>query len=265
MADHAADSPSYVPALRKGFALLEMLADQGPMSLAQVERASGLNRTMSYRLLKAMGDLGYVEHDPEAHKYGLGLRVLGLGAVAADRLNFTQIASPVLASLRDELQETVTLGVVSGTELLYVGALASSRFPDNGPRLSSRDPVHATAGGKAILAFQAPGEREQKVAALNPLPVLTPKTIVDPEALAHDLTRTRERGYAVDEEENRLGFRGLGVPVLDEHDLPLAGLSLFGPVERIGLDRVVSIVKRLWQASQELTRRVGKAPGRLAP
>ena len=264
MAEFAAQTPGYVPALRKGFALLEMLADQGPMSLAQVECGSGLNRTMCYRLLKAMGEFGYVEHDPEAHKYGLGLRVLGLGAVAADRLNFTQMASPFLASLREELQETVTLGVVSGTDLLYVGAVESPREPREVPRLGSRDPVHATAGGKAILAFHAPDLRAQKVAALNPLPRVTPKTIVDPEILARELTRTRERGYAVDEEENRLGSRGLGVPVLDENAQPLAGLSLFGPVERIGLNRAESIVKRLWQASQELTRRVGQTPGRLA-
>ena len=61
----AGNSP-FVPALRKGLALLELLAEQGPLTLAQVERISGLNRTMSYRLLRVMDELGYVDHDPAA-------------------------------------------------------------------------------------------------------------------------------------------------------------------------------------------------------
>ena len=64
-------SPQYVPALRKGLALLELLADHGSMSLAQVERESGLNRTMAYRLLRVLGELGYVSMTRSATSSGL--------------------------------------------------------------------------------------------------------------------------------------------------------------------------------------------------
>ncbi len=264
MAEYSEHNPNYVPALRKGFALLELLAERGPMSLAQVERASGLNRTVSYRLPRVMGELGYVEHDLDEHTYGLGPRVLELGAVVAGRLNITQIAWPFLASLREEMQETVTLGVLSGTEIVYLGMLESPRAPNTATRLGGRDPVHATSLGKAILAFHPSRERDLKVASLDPLQRMTPKTIVDPRALAFDLKRTRERGYAIADEEHTIGTRCIGVPVLADDGQPLAGLSLCDPIERIGLHRAESIAARLWVASREMSGRMGHAPGRLA-
>lgn len=264
MAEFSEQNPNYVPALRKGFALLELLAEQGPLSLAQVERASGLNRTMSYRLLRVMGELGYVEHDLDRHTYGLGLRILDLGAGIAERLNVAEIAWPFLASLREELQETITLGVLSGNEIVYIGLLDSPRAPDMAPRLGGRDPMHSTSVGKAILAFHPRRERNAKVASLDPLPRVTPKTIVDPGALAFELNRTRERGYALDDEENETGARGVGVPVLDEDGRPLAGLGLAGPIERLDLNRAEDIAERLWLASREMSRRIGHVPRRLA-
>ena len=264
MAEFFEQNPNYVPALRKGFALLELLADQGPLSLAQVERASGLNRTMSYRLLRVMGELGYIEHDEEEHTYGLGLRILELGAAAAERLNFAEIDWPVLVSLREELQETVMLGVLSGNDVVYLGSLESPRPSGVTIRPGAREPVHTTSLGKAILAFHSPNECTLKVAALDPLTPKTPKTIVDPGALVFELRRTRERGYALEDEENEIGARCVGVPVLGEDGRPVAGLALAGPVERIDLAHAGAIAERLWLASREMSRHMEAVPERLA-
>ena len=234
------------------------------MSLAQVERASGLNRTMSYRLLRVMGELGYVEHDLEEHTYGLGLSILELGSVVAERFHFSEIVWPFLVSLQEEMQETVTLGVLSGNDVVYLGSFESARSPGARVRPGGRDPVHATSVGKAILAFHSPNECTLKVASLDSLPQKTPKTIVDPGALAFDLRRTRERGYALDDEENEIGTRCVAVPVLAACGRPLAGLALAGPVDRVPLARAKAIADRLWLASREMSRRMDAAPGRLA-
>ena len=263
MAESAEQDPNYVPALRKGLALLELLAKQGPLSLAQVERASGLNRTMSYRLLRVMGELGYVEHDEEQHTYGLGLRILELGSAVAERLNFAEIAWPSLVSLREEVQETVALGVVSGNDVVYLGSFEGLHSPVVTSRAGSHDPLHATAIGKAILAFSCPDESTLKVASLDPLTRKTPKTIDDPGALAFELRRTRVRGYALEDEENQLGARAVAVPVLAASGRPLAGLALVGPVERVDLKRADVIAERLWLASRDMTRRMEVSPGRL--
>jgi DNA-binding IclR family transcriptional regulator len=211
-----------------------------------------------------MAELGYIEHNLDEHTYGLGPRVFQLGSVMAERLNFETIAWPFLASLREELQETIVLGVMSGQEVVCLGLLESPRRPGVSTRLGHRDPVHATSLGKAILAFHSPNECTLKVAALDPLQPKTPKTIVDPGALAFELRRTRERGYALEDEENEIGARCVGVPVLGAGGQPVAGLALAGPVDRIDLTRAAAIAERLWLASREMSRRMEAVPVALA-
>jgi DNA-binding IclR family transcriptional regulator len=258
-----AASPQYVPALRKGLALLELLADHGSMSLAQVERESGLNRTMAYRLLRVLGELGYVEHDPVRHRFGLGARLLGLGAATAQRMNLAEVARPCLEAVRSELQETVTLGVLAGNQVIYLGLLSGAEGPEIAAPMALRDAAHATAAGKVILAFLPETQRQSRLAALTPLLALTPATIVDQQELDLDLARSRERGYALEDEENVPGKRGVAVPVLDVRGQPVAALALTGPGDRIDLSRADRVAARLWHASREVSRRMESAPEKL--
>jgi DNA-binding IclR family transcriptional regulator len=256
-------SPQYVPALRKGLALLELLADHGSMSLAQVERESGLNRTMAYRLLRVLGELGYVEHDPVRHQFGLGARLLGLGAATAQRMKLAEIARPSLEAARADLQETVALGVLAGTQVIYLGMLSGSEDADLAAPMSQRDAAHSTAVGKVILAFLPDAQRQGRLAALMPLTSITPATIVDLQQLERDLAQTSERGYALEDEENTPGKRGVAVPILDVRGMPVAAIAVVGPAERIDLRRADRTAARLWRASRDVSQRLEKAPEKL--
>jgi IclR family acetate operon transcriptional repressor len=249
-----------VPALRKGLTLLELLADQGPMTLAEVERASGLNRTMSYRLLRVMGELGYVEHDPIEHSYDLGYRLLGLGAVMAERLHLVEAAWPFLGEVRDTAHESIALAVMVGSEVIYLGVLDLTDGTALARRFAGRQAPHATAVGKAILAFLPDELRHLKVASLEPLAAITKRTIVDASALRQELARTRERGYALEDEERAAGVRGVGVPVLDGHGQPVAAVGVTGRTEHVDLATADRTAARLWQVSRELSRQLDQAP-----
>ena len=248
---------SDVPALRKGLAMIDLLAARGPMSMAELQRASGLNRTMTFRLLRALIEAGYVAHDSVQKHYLLGLRLLQLGAAVADHLDIATVARPLLATLREETQETVNLGVLDGNEIVYVAMMESPHGLRMAARPGGRDPAHSTSLGKAVLAFLPPAEREHVVSSLLPLRALTPATLVEPEALERDLAETRTRGYAIDDEENETGARCIGVPILDAHGRPVAGVSVSGPVGRIDPARVERIAARLWDASREISRQMG--------
>lgn len=259
-----AASPQYVPALRKGLALLELLADHGSLSLAQVERESGLNRTMAYRLLRVLGELGYVEHDPVRHQFGLGARLLGLGAATAQRMNLAEIARPCLEAVRADLRETVGLGILAGNQVIFLGMLPGADGPELAAPMSPRNAAHSTAVGKAILAFLPEAQCRSRLAALAPLAAVTPATIVEPRALELDLARTRERGYALEDEENTQGTRGVAVPVLDPRGLPVAALALSGPADRIELSSADRMAARLWWASRDISRRLESEPEQLS-
>ena len=237
--------------------MLDLLATHGPMTMAELQQASQLNRTMTYRLLRALSETGYVAQDPVRKQYLLGLRLLQLGAAVADHLDIVAVARPLLAALREETQETVNLGLLDGNEIVYVAMMESPLGLRMAARPGGRDPAHSTSLGKAVLAFLPPVERERVVSSLLPLRALTPATLIEPEALERDLTETRKRGYAIDDEENEPGARCVGVPVLDDAGRPIAGLSVSGPVGRINPARIEWIAARLWEASREISRRMG--------
>jgi IclR family acetate operon transcriptional repressor len=124
--------------------------------------------------------------------------------------------------------------------------------------VGNRNPLHSTAVGKVILAF-LPARKQQAILAGYPLPRFTPHTITDPALLGDELARTRRQGYAVDNEENEIGARCIGVPILDSEGFPMAGLSISGPRSRISDEAIGQMVEQLWIASSEIARRLGYA------
>ena len=253
-----------VPALRKGLAVLESLAHDGAATLTELQQRSGLNRTMTFRIARTLRERGYVRYDPISRRYALSLRLFELGRAAAVQLDVVAVAQPHLDDLRLEFGETANLGVLEDGHAVYVAMAESSR---RGLRMSShvggRDHLHSTSIGKAILAF-LPGTAREELLAVLPRPRVTPRTIVDLDELRAELAMTRRKGFAVDNEENEIGARCVGVPILDGADQPLAAISLSGPVGRFGDDLVNIFVDRLWRSSRDISHRLGHNPPTIA-
>jgi IclR family acetate operon transcriptional repressor len=208
-------------------------------------------------LIRVLRELGYVRHDVESHRYSLALKLLKLGGAVAARLDIVNAGQPLLDRLRAEFDETANLGVMDDGDIVYIAMAESSR---SGLRMASHvgghGCLHSTSMGKAMLAFLPDAEREARLAELRLRPV-TPKTIADLDELRGELARTRRRGDAVDNEENEIGARCVGVPILDGDGAPLAAISLSGPAARIDDDALGAMAERLWEASREISARLG--------
>jgi DNA-binding IclR family transcriptional regulator len=246
-----------VPALRKGLLVLELLAEHGSLTMTEIQRRGGLNKTMAFRLLRSLREQGYLRHDPVTHRFSLALKLLELGGAVAAQLDIVSVGQPLIDDLRQTFQETINLGIVDDRHVVYVAMAESSR---RGLRMAShvggRDHLHSTSIGKAILAFLPEDQRDDLLLDL-PQTGLTLRTITDPARLRADLAQTQQRGYAIDDEENETGARCVGVPILDGHGLPLAGLSISGPSSRIDGEQVPVMAARLWETSLEISRRLG--------
>ena len=172
-----------VPALRKGLAVLELLASDGPLTLAEIQRRGALNKTMTFRLIRVLRETGYVRHDLESHRYSLALKLFNLGGAVAARLDIVRVGLSILDRLRGEFGETINLGVIAEGHVVYVAMAESSR---PGLRMASRvgghGCLHSTSIGKAILAFLPEPDREALLANLA-WTAVTPKTITS----LHDL------------------------------------------------------------------------------
>jgi IclR family acetate operon transcriptional repressor len=253
-------SPVYtgdVPALRKGLGVLELLASDGPLTLAEIQRRGSLNKTMTFRLIRVLRETGYVRHDVERHRYSLALKLLDLGGAVASRLDIVRAGQPLLNQLREEFGETTNLGVIDDGRIVYVAMAESSR---PGLRMASRvggsSCLHSTAMGKAILAFLPEPDREATLTNLE-LTAVTSKTITDSSQMHDELEQARRSSYAVDNEENEIGARCVGVPILDSSGFPLGAISISGPTARMHDDILDAMSKRLWEASQEISSNLG--------
>jgi IclR family transcriptional regulator, KDG regulon repressor len=246
-----------VPALRKGLTVLESLANDGPATLSELQQRSGLNRTMAFRIARTLRERGYLRHDPVSHRFALSFKLLELGRAATEQLDVVAAAQPHLDDLQMEFGETTNLGVLEDGHAVYVAMAESSR---RGLRMAShiggRDHLHSTSIGKAMLAFMDARARDEVLSTIE-RPAVTSHTIVDLHLLLAELDATRQRGYAIDNQENEIGARCVGVPILNASGTPFAAISISGPVGRVGDDLLPTMAERLWTASREISRRLG--------
>jgi len=246
---------SNIAVLHKALDLLEALqAAERPKSLDQLVAVTGLARSTAHRLLLNLISRGYVERSG-TNSFTLGLKLLELGGTVRQRQSLRDIALPIMLNLRNELGETINLGRMRGTSVLYLETVESEHAFRVSASLGIRDPLQVTAIGKAILAWLPPERRP----VLTDWRKLTRATITNPEEFANELVRTRERGYALDEEESMEGGLCIGVPILHMGN-PVAGLSVSGPIARITTKRIKSIAATLQGAASAISQQIRLFP-----
>ena len=130
---------------------------------------------------------------------------------------------------------------------------AGGRHPlQSDTMIGKRRPLHALASGKAIIA-QWPDDRIDEYIETTGLEELTGNTITDRESMFEEVERIRERGYAFNSGEHMEGLRAVGVPVRDDRDELIGGLSVFGPAGRVSEDELQDSYPQLLEAkAQEL-------------
>ncbi|MBS1673932.1 MAG: IclR family transcriptional regulator [Actinobacteria bacterium] len=179
-----------------------------PRSLTEISTETGLALSTTHRLLAELEGWGALQRDDNG-RYQIGLRLWELGQHAGRQVR--EIARPLLQDLFTLTQETVHIAVRDGAEVLYIDRVYGSRRVPQASRVGGRLPLHATAVGKVLLAFEEPWVREALLA--QPLESRTPLTHVDPDALRAELAVVRTRSFATTLDETRLGATSIAVPV----------------------------------------------------
>lgn len=218
---------SDVPALRRGLAVLRILAEHaGPQSAAAIARQLALPRSTTYHLLSELTASGFVTHLPDERRYGLGIAAFELGSAYLRHEPLERLAGPILRELVDQQRHTAHLGVLHGNESLYLikerPARPETVVTDVGVRL----PGQLTASGRSILA-RLP---RAQVRALYPSSRgFVRRTDRGPRHLA-ELRRTLDRelrlGWAVEDGFVTPHFASVAYPVLDHSGHPIAAISM---------------------------------------
>ncbi|MGZ4591966.1 MAG: IclR family transcriptional regulator [Actinomycetes bacterium] len=226
--DARARVPGAVQSVDRALDLLEALARSDvPRGVGEIAALTGLPQGTAHRLLRSLQARGYVRHDA-TRKYSLGAAAFRLGDAAQRSL--ARSAGPYLARLVDHSGETANLSVLEGDDVVYVAQVPSPHTLRMFAEVGRHVPPHTTASGKVLLAALPP-ERAAAVLRRTGLPRHTENTLTDLRELLAELDRTRDRGWAADEEEHETGVRCVAVPVGRGADV-VAALSLSGPAER---------------------------------
>jgi DNA-binding IclR family transcriptional regulator len=208
--------------------IFELLSSEpDPLSVAEIAAKLGIARSSAHALVHTLAGRGYLRHDsPDQKRFTLGVRLVQLGLSVTDRLELRTAARGVLERLVAAWHETALLAAADSGDLVYVDKVVSDRFGfRTDPRVNARRPLHAHSLGKALLAA-AGDELVDAMVDGNKLERFTEFTIADAGELRQDLRRTRERGYATDEQEAVLGVCCVGAPIRDHTGRPVAAISM---------------------------------------
>jgi IclR family pca regulon transcriptional regulator len=217
--------PVVLQSLARGLAVLRALDGAPPAGLpvTALAEATGLPRTTVYRSLRTLQNEGYVGADGPLFRPLP--RVLELGYARLSTPAFADLAQPHLRDLVTRVQESASVTVLDGTDILYVARVPITRVMSVDITLGTRFPAYPTAMGRVLLAGLTEPERKRLLAARAPR-ALTPCTVTDPERLVRILRQVAADGHAVIDEELEEGLRSVAVPLRNPAGYTVAALNV---------------------------------------
>lgn len=250
-----------VQGLDRAISLLELIARRPGLSLTDLAAESGQPIASAYRALVTLQARAWVEAVEPGPLWHIGPGAFRLGSAFLAHGGLETRARPLLAALAAESGETACLAVPLADRMLML-AQHESRAPIRAffPP-GDLAPMAASAGGKAVLAHLDEDTVVEMVDTLG-LPRLTSLTLTSLPSLMRDLTRARDRGFALDDQEQTEGLRAVAAPVFDAMARPQAALIVAGPAFRFGLSEATRLGPRLAEVAATLTEaQGGRLPG----
>src|SRR2546429_7041328 len=242
-----------VRSVERAISILDLLAQGGWRTGADVARELHVHRSTALRLLGTLERHALVERDQRTARYGLGRRLPQLASVVTGEFDLRYVARPVCEQLAAAAGETATLDVLVGDVIVPIEQATASTSVVSVNWLGRRTPVHCTASGKAITAFGPESVRERLLSL--PLERVTPHTISGRAALEAQLEEARQTGVARTHEELEVGLDAIAAPVFGVAGEVVAPLDVSGPSHRLSnrpnLDRLTR------NAARALSRWVG--------
>lgn len=227
--------------VQKAALLLRLVGEaKGGCTLSELAAESGMALTICHRLVATLEFEGFLEKSRQTSKLRLGSGLIGLAGKA---LNSSSVRDAILETLGNVVTETHDSGllmVLDRGEALCVARIEGDS-PTNvvGTRIGSRAPLHCGGGPFAILAFSSDESIEDYLS--RPLDKRTDKTIVDPALIWARIEETRQRGFAVGDEDLFPYIVAVAVPVFEPDGRLLGAVSIGHLKQRYDHARIAEV------------------------
>jgi DNA-binding IclR family transcriptional regulator len=206
------NNKNFLSSLDHALVILETMGHGSlPVGLSEIIRKTGYPKTTVHRILLTLVRRGFLRKETQTGRYQLTLKFFEIGSTAVSRLGIQEVAKSHLEALRNLSGETAHLAIMDDDGVFYIDKIESSQSIRMYSYIGRRAPVHCTAVGKALLAYQ-PEEKIEKFLSQG-LKAYTQNTILDKQELMETLSKVRKQGYALDTEELEIGLFCIASPV----------------------------------------------------
>jgi len=240
-----------VPAVEHALIVVERLvAAHGPIGVSELARGTSIPKSTCFGILQTLGRLGYATQLPDK-SWTIGLRIVLLGLASGPMTELKHLAEPLLHDLAERFRTASHLAVYDRGEVVYVAKAESARMIRFDTYPGKRARLHLTALGKALAAHLPAAELEFALRTF-PLGAGRDHAIKTREQLDTVLADVRERGHAVEWEEEEQGICCVAVPILLPNGDAIAALGITALTSEVPEERLEEIRLALHGAASEL-------------
>lgn len=252
-----AERTPQVQSLLRALSLINLLAEAGEgMALTDLAQRVKLSTSTAHRLLTTLERERYVHFDAERKLWSVGVQAFVAGSAFLRCRDLVAIARPHLRALMEASGETVNLAILDGDQALYVAQVECRQTMRAIATPGARVPLHGSSVGKALLAAMPDLELVRTIGRTG-LPAATPRTLATLANLRADLDLVKQRGFAIDDEEQAIGLRCAAAVIRDEFGEPVGAVSVSGPTARVTDDRLPRLGALAKAAAEAITRQFG--------
>ncbi len=245
-----------LPSAARALEVLERIASaRSGLKFTHITRQLPYPRSSLHALLLTLERCGFVQRTSARGTFMPGPRLMRLSSQALTATSLTERAARPMRVLMQRSGMAVQLGVLDGDQVT-IAAQAAPATTKTVTFQGQRMAWHCTALGKALAAY-LPESLVEEMLRSHALFPHNENTIISPRKISTELAATRHRGYALDNEENMIGYRCLGAPIFDVRGYPCAALSVMGTVEQISDERIRPLAEDLCRAADRVSEMLG--------
>ena len=232
--------------------------EEHELSVGDISRKLGVHKSIISRLVAALCAKRMLQQDPKTRKVSIGVGAFSLGALFIKRVPLEQYAAAHMSSLVERIQHSCHVAVLDGHRLLTITSGETRKTLRVILRTGEHRFLHATAGGKLLLAL-SPGLLEE-VAETTGFPAVTNKTITSITKLRKEIAGIRDTGIAWNFEESTRGAGACAAPIFDATGQIAGAISAVYPLSAVSKTEFTAIGNKVREAGRLISFSMGWRP-----
>jgi IclR family KDG regulon transcriptional repressor len=219
------------------------------MSPAEVTEVTGLSSATTHRILKTLQSQSYLEQDPQTRAYSLGIGILKLASLIAERHDEVALLASTLIRIRDLTGETISLHRRVGDRRVCIAEEVSRQAVKVSSGIGKSYPLNGGAASKAIMSMLPDAEISRILDHERGDPGLRPP---DRQTFLRAVAQTREFGYGTSRGETVPGAAAIAVPIRRADPLAPGAIDLAGPSDRMTPELIELALPEMLSAAQQI-------------